>query len=355
MNPSPLADLDDLYLYAQLVSDDADEAAALMEAALDARRRGDRSAPDVLISTLSGHLTADGGAWLSRRQVPVALEELLPRMMGRIRPSRRMSVVRAFRDPGAPASDRAVFLIAVKRALESEGLKTVADRLTQDALEESMRRYLNTQMAPVPDSIRDVWERTFLPEDRRPTEPKNRFPLPARIAAGVLVILLSAAIGSWITSPSVETPTPRAELFDTLSDQRVEDPEFRASDSEQAERFLNDRLDWRLAVPALEDGILEGVSIAEMEGGLRFPVLHFEDQASDDAVNVFVLDYRFLESARSSFLVDDRILEQIAETGGVDIRNAPDYYRVVWRYRDDIYVAISDVVDADLRSRFLFE
>ncbi|MGB0650266.1 MAG: hypothetical protein ACPGQT_05070 [Rhodothermales bacterium] len=355
MKSLPHSDIDDLYLYAQLVAEDAEEASVLLAKALDARGKGNRSAASELIQLIAGRHMSDGGAWLTKRQVPQALEELLPRMLSRFSPPRRIAVVRAFKDNDGSASDREVFLISVRRALESDGLTSVARRLTMEGLEESMRQYLNTQMADVPETIRERWEAANRPAAPASPAVGRQFSLPARIAAGVLVILVSAAIGSWITSPSSSSSTTRSELFDTLSNLDSGSPEFRAGDAEQVERFLTDRLDWRLAVPSLDEGMIEGVSVGALDGELSFPVIHYKDQGMETELHIFVLDYRFLESARRSYVVDSSILEQIAETGSVEVRNAPDFFRVTWRFRDDIYVAVSPISDPNLRSRFRFE
>lgn len=355
MKSLPPSDIDDLYLYAQLVAEDADEASVLLARALEARSQGNNAPASDLIKSLSADRLAGGGAWLARRQVPSALEELLPRLLARFRPSRRIAVVKAFKDIEGGASDREVFLISVRRALESDGLASVAQRLTLETLEESMRRYLNTQMVDVPETIRERWEEAQRPPSVRARTPQRRFSLPARIAAGVLVILLSAAIGSWITSPGQPANSARSELFDTLSNLDAGAPEFRAADSEQVERFLQDRLNWRLDVPLLQEGMIEGVSVAELDPNLSFPVIHYKDQGMDTELHVFVLDYRFLETARRSYVVDGSVLDQIAESGSVDVRNAPDFFRVSWRFRDDIYVAVSPVSDPELRDRFQFE
>lgn len=355
MRTHPHSDIDDLYLYAQLVAGDAEEASILLKQALKARAEGSQlDAPD-LIKSLSGERLSESGAWLARRQVPSALENLLPRLLARFRPSRRIAAIKAFRDAEGGASDREVFLISVRRALESDGLTSVAQRLTMETLEESMRRYLNTQMADVPETIRERWEEAQRPVPTSAQKPQRRFSLPARVAAGVLVILLSAAVGSWITSPSQTSSTTRSELFDTLSNLEADSPEFRAGDTEQVERFLEDRLNWRLSVPILNEGLIEGVSVTELDGNLTFPVIHYKDQGLDTELQVYVLDYRFLESARRFYAVDSGILDQIAETGSADIRNAPDYFRVTWRFRDDIYVAVSPLADPEMRSRFRFE
>jgi len=351
----PHSDIDDLYLYAQLVAEDADEASSLLARALDARAKGNRTDAADLIRLLAKEHLAGGGAWLVRRQVPSALEDMLPRLLSRLKPSRRMAVVEAFKSGEAGTSDREVFFISVRRALETDGLSAVAQRLTPDALEESMRRYLNTQMAAVPESIREQWEASQRPAISPDQVRRHRFSLPTRVAVGVIVILLSAAVGSWITSPSQPAESTRSELFDALSNLDAATPEFRANDPAQVERFLADRLDWRLTVPTLDEGMIEGVSVAQLGTGLSFPMIHYKDQAQDTELHVYVLDYRFLEDARRSFVIDTRVLDQIAESGSVDIRNAPDFYRATWRFRDDIYVALSPIADPDLRSRFRFE
>lgn len=354
MKPDARTDLDDLFVYAQLVASSSEEAAELLAQATRARRSGDtRHASELVRALLRGLPAADGG-WLSRRYSPSALAALLPRMMVRLHPERRLAVARAFREPDGDASERDVFLVSVRRALESEGLHAVALRLTPETLEDAMRRYLSDAMAPVPDALEDVLLDSPGSKNRSPVGSGRRFSLPTRIAIGLLVILTASAIGTWLTAPPANDDTRRAELFDQLSVlPGGEDPAFRANEPAQAERYIRDRLGMDVAVPRLDGGSLAGVSVREL-ANLQLPLLHY---ATDDgaSVEVTVIDYRQIDAARSMYLVDRSILDHIAESGQVDVRNAPGFFRVTWRFRDDIYLAVQEGTDAGLRDRFLFE
>lgn len=354
MKPDARTDLDDLFVYAQLMAASSEEAAELLALASRARRAGDTRHASELIRSLSRELPVADGGWLSRRQAPSALASLLPRMMVRLHPERRLAVVRAFRDAGGDASERSVFLVSVRRALEAEGLHAVALRLTPEALEEAMRRYLADAMAPVPEALEDVMIDSPSRTQRLPQAPARRISLPTRIAIGLLVILSASAIGTWLTAPPAASDTQRAELFDQLSIlPGGEDPTFRANEPAQAERFIRDRLGMEVAVPRLDGGSLAGVSVREL-ANLQLPLLHYttDDGAS---LEVTVLDYRHIDAARSGYLVDRSILDHIAEFGQVDVRNAPGFFRVTWRFRDDIYLAVQEATDPGLRDRFQFE
>ena len=354
MKPDARTDLDDLFVYAQLVASSSEEAAELLAQATRARRSGDtRHASELVRALLRGLPAADGG-WLSRRYSPSALAALLPRMMVRLHPERRLAVARAFREPDGDASERDVFLVSVRRALESEGLHAVALRLTPEALEDAMRRYLSDAMAPVPDALEDVLLDSPGAKNRSSVGSGRRFSLPTRIAIGLLVILTASAIGTWLTAPPASDDAQRAELFDQLSVlPDGSEPTFRASEPAQAERYITDRLGMQVSVPRLEGGSLMGVSVREI-GSLRFPLLHYSTE-DGPSIEVSVLDYRLLDAARAVYLVDRSILDHIAEFGQVDVRNAPDFFRVTWRFRDDIYLAVQEGTDAGLRDRFLFD
>ena len=359
MKSTTHSDIDEFYLYAQLVADSAEEAEALVQAALAERRAGNLISAWELVAHLWKHRypavrPERRGSWLALRQVSETLDGMLPHLMSRLRPSRRLAIVSAYRDRH-DSSEKDVFLLTVKRTLESHNLSEIANRVSPEALESSMHRYIETQLVPFPDALRDALEK----RDASATEPQasgqTRIPFSARIAAGILIILLSAAIGSWITSAPVPSSTTRSELFDDLAGRTVGDVDFRTSDPEQVERLVADRLGWQLHVPQLEDGMLRGLSTTDLGSGLRIPVIHYDDQLSGEDLVVFVLDYRFLDRARDVYLIDERILNQIAEERAVDIRNAPDFFRVTWRYRDDIYVAMTGAADAGLRNRFRFD
>lgn len=354
MKPDARTDLDDLFVYAQLVAASSEEAAELLAQATRARRAGDTRHASDLIQGLSRGLSAADGGWLARRQMPAALASLLPRMMVRLHPERRLAVVRAFRESGGDASEKSVFLVSVRRALEADGLHAVALRLTPEALDEAMRRYLAEAMAPVPDALEKVLIESPARSDRKPAVSRRRISLPTRIAIGLLVILSASAIGTWLTAPPSVNETGRPELFDRLSLlPDGADPSFRANDPTQAERYIRDRLGMDMLVPRLDGASLSGVSMRDL-ANLQLPVLHYTTEAGDP-VEVTVLDYRQIDAARSVFLVDRSILDHIAEFGQVDVRNAPGFFRVTWRFRDDIYLAVQEATDPGLRDRFQFE
>jgi hypothetical protein len=353
------SDIDEFYLYAQLVADSAEEAAALVQAALAERQMGHQSTAHDLVAHLwkrryPAVRPGQSGSWLALSQVPETLDSMLPQLMSRLHPSRRLAIVSAYRDRH-DSSEKDVFLLTVKRALESDHLSEIADRVSPEALESSMQRYIDTQLRPVPDALRHALRKKNAPASEPQTSEKTRIPFSARIAASLLIILLSAAVGSWITSAPTSSPTTRSELFDDLARRTVGDVDFRTSDPEQVERFIADRLDWQLRVPQLENGALQGLSTMDLGSGLRIPVIHYDDLLSGGDLLVSVLDYRFLDRARDVYLIDERILNQIAEERAVDIRNAPDFFRVTWRYRDDIYMAMTGAADAGLRNRFRFD
>ncbi len=359
MKSTAHSDIDEFYLYAQLVADNAEEAAALVQAALTERQMGNLNKAQDLVAHLwkrryPAEHPGQSGSWLALRQVPETLDSMLPQLMSRLNPSRRLAIVSAYRDEH-DSSEKDVFLLTVKRALESHNLSEIADRVSPEALESSMHRYIEARFTPVPDALRQALEKKSAPSPGPHASGRTRVPFSARIAAGVLIILLSAAIGSWITSDPIPSPTTRSELFDDLASRTVGDADFRTSDPEQVERLVADRLDWQLHVPQLEDGTLRGLSTMDLGSGLRIPVIHYDDQLSGGDLVVSVLDYRFLDRARDVYLIDERILNQIAEERAVDIRNAPDFFRVTWRYRDDIYVAMTRAADAGLRNRFRFD
>jgi hypothetical protein len=165
-------------------------------------------------------------------------------------------------------------------------------------------------------------------KDGKSVEAKRRMSLPTRVAIGLLIILSASAIGTWLTAPPAQNERERAELFDRLSVlPDSDDPEFRANEPSQAERYIRDRVGMNVLVPRLDGGSLSGVSIREV-ANLQLPLLH---------------------------LVDRSILDHIAEFGQVDVRNAPGFFRVTWRFRDDIYLAMQETTDPGLRDRFLFE
>jgi len=367
-----LRDLDELYLMAQLAADSEAEAALLVDEALERRQKGDNTPAAQLIlqliqSAIPGRPLNKGQLLISDR-VPSLIADLVGDVLLRLKPSRRIAVMQAFQPGATDASERSVFLLMVRRAFEKRHPDFSKDAVTDPLVSRALQDFLSASLSPVPATRRDEWESRFLGGDNdggnkasasqsNRKKSKNRFPLVARIAIGVLLILVASAIGTWITSP----PTPadkglNGEWFDVLTQYDVDnEPAFRSEDPAQIERYIFDRLSRTMQVPSLESGLLVGVSLATPASDLQLPVLHYQDGTSSDEIQVFMLDYRFLTDVEATFIVDSGILQQITSESGSDVRSSEDLTRAIWRHRDDIYVAISPPDMENLRNRFSFE
>lgn len=167
------------------------------------------------------------------------------------------------------------------------------------------------------------------------------------------VILAAGAIGYMLTR--LGTPTPPSNDIIELSWSASDDVDitFRTGNAEQAERFIIDRMGWRLTTPEISQASLLGISLTEILDSVELPVLVFNDDERDTIIPVFAFTYSFLEDHRNQFGLARSTLRQIQESAGFDVHELDGRTAVVWRDRDDIFVAFVEGSGVDFQSRII--
>lgn len=145
---------------------------------------------------------------------------------------------------------------------------------------------------------------------------------------------------------------PNVNLI-SLSAQQASSVEasFQTTSAEQAERYIHDRLGNRVTLPVIAEASLMGVSIRSMADGAEVPVLLFKDPSTPRPVAIYVYSYAFLDRHQKNLVLEHDILRQIASEGNFDLHDLGEEKALVWRSRDDIFVAITSGDADELRDR----
>ena len=163
--------------------------------------------------------------------------------------------------------------------------------------------------------------------------------------AGLLAYTLSSLLQK---EPDTNLLTLSAGIVDHL------DITFRTNSPEQAERYVYDRLDWRLIIPGIDQTTLVGVCISEIVQGIEVPVFLFNDVMSNERITLFVYSYALLDRLNDRVALGRDILRQIEESGHFDLYDLDAEKVLVWRNQDEIYIAVTTGDAETLRQRIFF-
>lgn len=210
---------------------------------------------------------------------------------------------------------------------------------------EAVRRILDALTEPVPV---DLHRRMVPPEVLPPPVPPTRRPSggsPLRRTLLILALIVTAAVVGYgiqglrpESAPTVQRASDAARRAIAIAADA--EPDFRTSSAEQAEVFVRDRIGWQIVTPIIDGHPLTGVAIVRIDPALEVPVLFFAAGA-DDPVVVVTYTYAFLDRAAPTLYLDRDLGRQIAEPGRFGLLDAGRTKALVFRNRDDIFVAVT--------------
>ena len=179
---------------------------------------------------------------------------------------------------------------------------------------------------------------------------------PYRLLVVMLLILAVGALG-YFASRSLERE-PETNLI-TLALQQADAvrPTIRTDSPEQAEDFVQQELGWRLTLPTIDQAALTGVGLREVAPGVTVPVFLYDDTLDDtDAttLSLYVFSYALLDRHKEHIQLEPEILRQIQDHQQFDLHDLGRRNALVWRNRDDIYVAVTPGDPEALRKRIVF-
>lgn len=176
--------------------------------------------------------------------------------------------------------------------------------------------------------------------------PATRSPLQRAVVA-LLLIAAAALIGYALSRPASEDGDP-----DTLARSAEAARELQlvldTDDLLEARRFVRTTFGWRVGVPVFEAASLRGVAVAEVTSSIEVPVLLYAN-GDNREIAVFLYSYALLDQVPERLTFARADFDDLS-FGEPVIRQADGTDALLWRDRDDIYVAITDIAPEDLRA-----
>ncbi len=132
-------------------------------------------------------------------------------------------------------------------------------------------------------------------------------------------------------------------------------PSLKTESPEEAEAYVQDQLQWRLTLPSIDQAVLSGVGLREVAPAITVPVFLYQDTAQDDRrIALYVFSYALLDRHGDRIQLEPEIQRQITDDGRFDLHDLGKRNVLVWRNRDDIYVAVTPGNPEALRKRIVF-
>ncbi len=231
-------------------------------------------------------------------------------------------------------------------------------------LAEALRRTAGNTFEPLPPALRPALTETVaapeppstLPALRKRPPPRAARPLAGRLQqAGVsLLIILTAGLSGYFLSMLLER-TPDVNLINLTARQAEDVAVLHATARpEEAERFVLDQLGWRLIVPAIDAARLEGVGLSEVAPGVQVPVILFRDDVTEQAIALYAYTYTLLDRFADRVRLEAEVLRQIEEEQHYDLYDLGEQKVLIWRNRNEIYLAVTEGDAEELRQRISF-
>ncbi|MDQ7041361.1 MAG: hypothetical protein Q9M35_10525 [Rhodothermus sp.] len=379
---SLLAHLDELYRLAQLLTSDVETATRLIQ---DVYREALASPPPAdqlrtwLIARLLQHVRTTE---TTNQAIHAARRELGESLLGRVLPAAltllpardrlwlylcdvleltpETAAMLLQETPAGYTQARRALHTALRRYLTPGQFALLEFGLSDAPLRAHLRQALGRLLQPPPGALRtELLNLTSgKPSFAEVALPSATRSSATRVLVAVLIVLLAGLVG-WLawkgTHPTPSSPTTAStdlirrsvELTTSLT---IEQPFTRPAD---AERYLA-RQGWRVVVPDIADARLIGLARAPVLPELNVPVLLFEDQTSGRTLAIYLYTYALLDRYQQQLALSPDVLRQIEEEQHFDLHVLGRQQVLIWRYRDDIYVAVTEGDATKLRERIAF-
>ena len=107
-------------------------------------------------------------------------------------------------------------------------------------------------------------------------------------------------------------------------------------------------------MPGIDGAVLSGVAIVEIAPAVEIPAFIFQDPASDGRITLYAYTYALLDRYETRLQLERDILQQIQNERHFDLHDLGENKVLVWRNRDEIYVAVTTGEAESLRDRISF-
>lgn len=311
--------------------------------------------------------------------LPVALAACSPRerfllALGALRESEDTPPLADVLDV-TPSDARAALWAHLQAVLSEPEFALVEEALSDAVLRDAVRDWVETRFSPVPRALQtriretlrtaqssdpaDEGDDASPPEgeaspsllDRLPSRPRPRA-LVFTLLIGALV--LAGGIGvSYLresSSPSSSSGTDLVAFSAERADAVALDE--TTNDRSEARAYLKSTWNRQIRLPTVKGARLQGVGRARTGGDVQIPVVLYADTADGARIATFAYSYALVDRIGNTVTLGTGIRDALARPNHLVSDEQAETRGLLWRDRDDIFVAVAPSLPADsLRAR----
>jgi hypothetical protein len=264
-----------------------------------------------------------------------------------------------------PSEAHAALRTEIRDLLSDRETALIEESLPDDALRKTTEELLSERYASVPSPLRTRLQATLEtaspPTDTTDTEPGPSLldRLPSRpTPRGLLflffvgVLVLGGGIAASYLFPAASTTSSSALSLTAFSAQhsRAVTPELNTRSRAKAEAYVDSVWNRRLAVPSIDGVPLRGVGRLRVGDGADIPALLYGSEGAQ--ITTFAYNYAIVQQIENEVSLSANVRRALAEKRAVVAEPAVSDPVLLWRHRDDIFVAVAPKMSADsLRAR----
>jgi DNA-directed RNA polymerase specialized sigma24 family protein len=184
---------------------------------------------------------------------------------------------------------------------------------------------------------------------------RDNLSLGGLIGGITFVVVVTASIGgaAYFFSGSSPPPPSSRSIVD-LSVQRAAEVEVtqQTENARRASAFIQTEWERRVSVPDIEGASLQGVGLLSLSMGTDVPALLYADDETESQIVALVFNYALLNQLGKAATLAQNYRSKLATNESLLTEQRSDRGVVLWRQRDDIFVAVAPNLRADtLRAR----
>lgn len=259
---------------------------------------------------------------------------------------------------------RSALRAALRDVLTGPERMLVDVALPEDAIQDSLHTLLTEHYQPVPLALRSKVNDTLqnaraerngegkirgLPRRvlsslaaRIPTEFASR---RAFLALLFLVVISAGLFGLFsLLQPTAESSPSLVDLSARQANSIR--PQLESSDPTELETYVQQTWNRRVSVPTIEQAQLQGIGRFHVTDEVEVPVFLYSDSADSSRLAAFAYSYALLDRLGPQTALDANLRSQLAKNEEMLERQTEDRGVVLWRHRDDIFIAVSPSHDS---------
>ncbi len=170
----------------------------------------------------------------------------------------------------------------------------------------------------------------------------SNVPKVLRVAVpALLIVLASGLIASGLANLTKRSQETNLVSLSVRQAKHIE-AGFETAEPNEAENYVRESLRRWIDVPAIEDAELKGVSIHDAGDGAQIPVLLYRNLNESGDIVLYAYSYAFLDTHGHRFRLASDVLEHIETEDLFDLRDSGEANVLIWRQRDDIFMAVTE-------------